>query len=111
MIFRSKAAAETTTSARESIRSAAESRYPLPTGAEITDSFGNLTGLSPFVKAYSLPGQIDSTSARVDHTLSQLIVFFRYGYTPSSVSTRNLSQLNKSLINTSTSVSYTHLRA
>ncbi|WP_035351586.1 TonB-dependent receptor [Edaphobacter aggregans] len=77
--------------------------YPAPTGPEITDSSGNLTGLSPFVKAYSLPGQIDSTSVRVDHTLSpKLVVFFRYGYTPSSISTRNLSQLNASSINTST---------
>jgi len=89
-------------SAASSVR-AVFNAYPLPTGAEIVDSSGNLTGLSPFVMAYSLPGQIDSTSIRVDHTLSpKVVLFFRYGYTPSKVSTRNLSQLNVSSINTST---------
>lgn len=77
--------------------------YPLPTGAEVTDASGSLTGLSPLVMAYSLPSQIDSASVRVDHSVStKHALFFRYSYTPSHSATRNLSQLNSSTINTST---------
>jgi hypothetical protein len=45
--------------------------------------------LAQFIAAYSAPSNIDSTSVRVDHTYSpKLSLFFRYGDTPSSSSSR-----------------------
>jgi hypothetical protein len=77
--------------------------YPIPTGSEIEDSSGNPTGLSPFVKTYSLPSHIDSTSVRLDTTPSpKFILFFRYGDTPSFSRTRTLSQVSSNSVNTST---------
>ena len=79
--------------------------FPVPTGPEIEDSTGALTGLSPFVKSYSLPAQIDSTSLRLDHTFSdKLNAFFRVAYTPTSSQTRNLSSVSSSDLDT---LSYT----
>jgi hypothetical protein len=50
--------------------------------------------LAQFIKAYSLPSQIDSTSVRIDHATGQkLVVFFRFGDTPSYADSRNLSSL------------------
>jgi Carboxypeptidase regulatory-like domain/TonB-dependent Receptor Plug Domain len=88
--------------------------FPLPTGPEIqtgctsgaTSTFPCLggepigtpvpSGLSPFIKAYSLPARIDSTSVRLDHTFtSKVSVFFRYGDTPSTGDSRSLSQLTE----------------
>jgi hypothetical protein len=68
--------------------------FPVPTGGEILDSSGKPSGLSPFVAAYSLPAKIDATSVRVDQKVGEkLSVFFRYGYTPTSTSSRTLSTL------------------
>ena len=48
--------------------------------------------LAEFIKSYSLPSRIDSTSARFDQALTPRIsAFFRVGYTPSSATTRVLS--------------------
>ena len=59
--------------------------------------------LAQFILPYSLPSQIDSTSVRVDHTVgSRLSLFFRFGYTPSYLDSRNLSALSKTQNDTHT---------
>lgn len=79
--------------------------FPIPTGEEIRipcsssscpagSPVGTLvpSGLSPFIKAYSLPSQINSTSVRLDHRLSEkLTLFFRWSYTPTFTQSRVLS--------------------
>jgi Carboxypeptidase regulatory-like domain/TonB dependent receptor len=83
--------------------------FPTPTGAETTIACDNatfacptgqpagtpvLSGFAPFIRSYTLPSRIDSTSARVDQTLtSRLQLFFRFGDTPSSTQTRSLSNI------------------
>jgi hypothetical protein len=65
--------------------------FPLPTGNEIYVS-GDPSGLSPFVKAFSLPSNIDATSVRIDQAFSRkLSGFVRYSYSPTNVSSRDLS--------------------
>jgi hypothetical protein len=67
--------------------------FPVPTGGEIVTSSGP-SGLSPFVAAYSLPAKVNATSVRIDQKVgAKASVFFRYGYTPSSTSSRTLSTL------------------
>ncbi|WP_353072013.1 TonB-dependent receptor [Tunturiibacter gelidoferens] len=74
------------------------SAFPLPSAGGI--DYGNL---AQFIEPYSLPGRIDSTSIRVDHTLGpKLVLFFRFSDTPSSVSSRNLSSLSQTSLNTQT---------
>ncbi len=59
--------------------------------------------LAQFIGAYSVPSKIDSTSVRLDQTFGpKLSLFFRFGDTPSSASTRNLSVLTQNGINTQT---------
>jgi hypothetical protein len=86
--------------------------FPVPTGPEVQiacDGVNTLcppgqpvgtlvgSGLAQFVKPYSVPGQIDSTIIRVDHTFTpRLTAFFRLGITPSSTETRDLSSLGAS---------------
>lgn len=75
--------------------------FPVPTGAEITTSTGDFSGLAPFVAAYSLPASINSTSVRIDHTLSKhMALFFRFSDTPSHTESRNLSQIGRSDLDT-----------
>lgn len=63
--------------------------YPQPTPGGI--DYGNL---AQFISGYSVPGRIDSTSVRLDKTLSSKITaFFRYGTSPSSTQGRVLSSL------------------
>ncbi len=56
--------------------------FPLPTGADLPNGFAvdNAT--------YSNPGSFDSTALRVDHSLGRTILFGRYAYSPSSLTTR-----------------------
>jgi hypothetical protein len=84
--------------------------FPVPTGAEVTvpcDGYNYLcppgqpigtevpSGLAAFVKGYSLPSAIDSTSVRFDQQITaRLRAFFRFSDTQSSTETRLLSQLN-----------------
>jgi Carboxypeptidase regulatory-like domain/TonB-dependent Receptor Plug Domain len=78
---------------------ATTSNYPCPTGAPA----GTLvqSGLAQFIKSYSLPSAINSTSIRIDHTLApKLALFFRFGDTPSSQDTRVLSAVTQSQANT-----------
>jgi hypothetical protein len=61
--------------------------YPLPNGIDYGNSAS--PSLAQFIAPFSLPSTIDSTSFRVDQTFTpKLSVFFRYGTTPSSTSSR-----------------------
>jgi hypothetical protein len=76
--------------------------FPVPTGSEIEIN-GSPSGLSPFVSAYSLPSRIDSTSIRLDHSItSHMSVFFRFANTPSYAQTRNLSAVSNTDVNSRT---------
>ena len=60
--------------------------FPLPNGAVL----GN--GFAQFIQVTSVPSQIDSTSIRLDHALSNSSrLFFRFSHTPSTTSSRSLS--------------------
>jgi hypothetical protein len=94
--------------------------FPLPTGPEATVPCDGVTydcppnqpvgtpvpsGLSPFVKGYSQPAEIDATSVRLDQKVSdKLSAFLRVAYTPTSSQLRNLSQISNSELGT---MSYT----
>ena len=59
--------------------------------------------LAQFYQAYSVPGQIDSTSVRVDHTFSPALSgFFRFADTPSSTQSRSLSSVTTGNVNVQT---------
>jgi hypothetical protein len=75
--------------------------YPVANGHDYgTASSPNL---AQFVAPYSLPSAIDSTSVRVDQTIApQLSLFFRYGKTPSSTSSRPYFALSKTQIDVQT---------
>jgi hypothetical protein len=91
---------------------------PQPTGAELQIPCSPTTvacstgtpngslvpsGLAPFIQPYSLPSRIDSTSVRIDHSLSpRLALFFRAGYTPSTTLARNLSAVTTAASSTLT---------
>lgn len=64
--------------------------FPIQNGVDYGTA--NAPSLAQFIQSYSSPSQVDSTSVRIDETLSpRLALFFRLGYTPSSTSTRLLS--------------------
>jgi Carboxypeptidase regulatory-like domain/TonB dependent receptor len=75
--------------------------FPIPTGYEIKDVAGNPSGLASIgVGPFSLPGEVKSTSIRLDHIFAPRIsAFFRYGNTPSSAQSRQLSSLTTEQIN------------
>lgn len=63
--------------------------YPRPTPGGV--DYGVL---AQFISTYSVPGRIDSTSLRIDKTLtSRMVAFFRFANSPSSTQSRNLSSL------------------
>jgi hypothetical protein len=79
--------------------------YPKQTSGPTDIDYGTQSNpsLATFIKSFSLPSQIDSTSVRIDHMLgSRHTLFFRYGVTPSSTSSRTLSELIRSQVNTQT---------
>lgn len=79
------------------------SAFPTPTGPEITDNTGNPSGLAPFVGTYSLPGNANSISARIDQNLfSKFHFFLRYNETPSMGEFRQLSSLTQNTANSRT---------
>jgi hypothetical protein len=79
----------------------ATSTYSCPPGSQAGTMVQS--GLAEFSKSYSLPGTIDSTSVRLDHTFGpKLAVFFRFGGTPSSTSGRSLAVVNQTKVNTYT---------
>lgn len=72
--------------------------FPLPSAKGI--DYG---ALAQFIAPYSLPGQINSTSIRLDRIITPtLSAFFRYGYTPTFTGSRTLSQVKTTRIDTET---------
>ncbi|WP_260740719.1 TonB-dependent receptor [Tunturiibacter lichenicola] len=72
--------------------------FPLQNGLDYGTCIGTniVPSMAQFISSYSLPSNIDSTSVRVDHVINpHLAVFFRFGDTPSSTSSRSLSSLTK----------------
>lgn len=64
--------------------------FPLENGIDYGTA--NAPSLAQFIQSYSSPSQVDSTSIRIDETVSpRLTLFFRYGGTPSATSSRVLS--------------------
>jgi Carboxypeptidase regulatory-like domain/TonB-dependent Receptor Plug Domain len=81
--------------------------FPVQTANGIDFGTAAAPGLAQFIGGYSLPSRIDSTSIRLDNTFGpKLSLFFRFGYTPSSVSSRgslgSLSVLSQNSISTQT---------
>jgi len=75
--------------------------WPVQNGLD----YGSATNpsLAQFIGAYSLPSRIDSTSVRIDHTLSpKLSLLFRYGDTPSHTDSRPFVALSRTSINSQT---------
>lgn len=75
--------------------------FPVQTGLD----YGTATSpsLAQFIESYSLPGQINSTSVRLDHSFfPKLTAFFRFANTSSSSATRSQSVLTSSKFNTRT---------
>ena len=68
--------------------------FPLPTGPELSLPTGALSGLASFIKAYSLPSQVDAISIRADQRLNNKgTMFFRYSHSPTTTTTRTLSSV------------------
>lgn len=68
--------------------------FPLPTPGGVDSGI-----FAQFIQGYSLPGNINSTSIRLDqHVSSRWSLFFRYGYTPSFVESRILSEIDKDAV-------------
>jgi len=77
--------------------------FPLPTAGAVDYGTPSQPSLAQFIQAFSIPSQIDSTSIRVDHNInSRMSLFFRFGNSPSSTLTRNLSALTTTNIDTET---------
>jgi hypothetical protein len=75
--------------------------YPVQNGIDFGTQLA--PSLAQFIKAYSLPSKINSTSVRIDHTFApKLSLFFRYGETPSSTAVRALSSVTVTHIGTQT---------
>ncbi len=66
--------------------------FPSASEPEIKDASGLGTGLAPiYFQSYSLPSHLNSTSIRLDHTVSpKLSLFARFGDTPSTSQSRQL---------------------
>lgn len=61
--------------------------FPIQNGTDYLSS-----GLAQFIKAYSIPSSINSSSLRLDyHASPKLALFFRAGYTPTSTEEKGLS--------------------
>jgi hypothetical protein len=73
-------------------------------GPEIDDASGKPSGLSPLsLIGHSLPALVNSSSIRLDHTISpKLSMFLRYGDTPSNGQSEQLSSLTKNIVRTRT---------
>jgi Carboxypeptidase regulatory-like domain/TonB-dependent Receptor Plug Domain/TonB dependent receptor len=77
--------------------------FPLPTPGGIDYGTSQAPNLAEFFQGYSLPGKIDSSSIRIDQTFTPAFsAFFRFADTPSSVQSRDLSDLTTSAMNVQT---------
>jgi hypothetical protein len=75
--------------------------FPVPNGLDYGTAAS--PSLAQFIKPFSLPSAIDSTSFRVDRTInSKLSMFFRFGDTPSSTVARQYFARDTTSINTQT---------
>jgi len=75
--------------------------FPVPNGTDYGTEAN--PSLAEFIAPFSLPSSIDSTSVRIDHIHSQkLSVFFRFGDTPSSTSSRPYFARSKTSSNAQT---------
>jgi hypothetical protein len=75
--------------------------FPIQNGMD----YGSSTNpsLAQFIAPFSLPSAINATSLRVDHTVTpKLAIFFRYGNTPSSTSSRPNFALLETRVNSQT---------
>jgi Carboxypeptidase regulatory-like domain/TonB-dependent Receptor Plug Domain len=73
-------------------------------GLDINDASGRPSGLSALsLLGYSLPALVNSTSIRIDHTISpKLSMFLRYGDTPSHSQSEELLSLTNNIVRTRT---------
>jgi hypothetical protein len=70
--------------------------FPEPTPGGIDYGSASQPSLAQFLKSYSVPSQIDSTSLRLDKAFGdKLALFLRAAYSPSSANTRSLSALSQ----------------
>ena len=77
--------------------------FPLPSVGGLDYGSASNPNLAQFFKSYSVPGSIDSTSLKIDHTFgSKFSIFLRAAYTPSSNETRSLSSLSSTRFSTQT---------
>src|SRR3984957_11512001 len=77
--------------------------YPLPSPNGVDYGTEQSPSLAQFFQGYSVPGQIDSTSVRIDQTFSSTLSgFFRFADTPSSTQSRSLSALTTGQVNVQT---------
>jgi hypothetical protein len=75
--------------------------YPIQNGLDYGTSAS--PSLAQFIAPFSLPSKIDSTSVRLDHSLtSRHTLFFRFGDTPSSTSSRPYFSLERTRIDVQT---------
>jgi hypothetical protein len=75
--------------------------YPVQNGVDYGSSVS--PSIAQFIGAYSLPSAINSTSVRIDHVFNHKFSgFFRYGDTPSYISTRPAFALDKTSMNART---------
>jgi hypothetical protein len=71
--------------------------FPLPTGLEYLGANGEPNGVAPLTSTYSNSQELDATSFRLDHHISdKLILFGRYNISPSSNTSRLSSNLGQS---------------
>lgn len=62
--------------------------FPLPNGPAVGDGLATYTGV------YSMPGSLDSTGVRIDHSVTDTFkIFGRYNQSPSSNALRNASNM------------------
>ncbi|KAA6465264.1 TonB-dependent receptor [Acidobacteria bacterium AB60] len=77
--------------------------FPRPTPGGIDYGSASNPSLAQFLKPYTVPSQIDSTSLRLDKAFAdKLALFFRAAYSPSSAETRSLSVLSQLRFGTET---------
>ena len=77
--------------------------FPLPTPGGIDFGTPQAPNLAEFFEGYSVPGRIDSSSIRIDHTFTPAFsAFFRFADTPSSVQSRFGSEFIDSAMNVQT---------
>jgi hypothetical protein len=77
--------------------------FPLPTRGGIDYGTASSPSLAQFLKSYSVPSELNSSSLRIDHVFGRkLAAFVRAAYTPSSADTRSLSSVSQLAFDTQT---------